>query len=81
MAEPARLEIYEPIASAPRDGRFIWVAADGEGEHLMRWDATATNGLIPDVVGFWCAPNKAYTWAEGEFGPTHWRPTKGGCNG
>ena len=61
--------------TAPRDGRVIIVGSDDVGEFAMAWDGGAVNGLIPDVTGFWVAPDNSLTWdASGEFGPEYWRP-------
>lgn len=74
--------VWSPIATAPRDGTYVCVAAvdDGEGPpeftdgpYLMRWDAKGVNPLVGDVVGLWVAVGGTFTWDESRgAGPTHW---------
>jgi hypothetical protein len=64
-----------PIDTAPRDGRVIWVMDESVGAYAMAWNATATNGLFPGVVGFWEAADKSFTWSEHDGqGPSYWWP-------
>lgn len=75
---------FQPIGTAPRDGSLIDLAAfDNKGQIevsvAMRWQADATNGMFPGVVGFWVTPDwpasSSYTWneADPDAAPTHWR--------
>lgn len=70
---------WNDIASAPRNGRPIRVAAfDDHGliqSFVMQWGHIARNELFaPGVVGMWVAPDGSFTWdASHDGGPTHWR--------
>lgn len=65
----------EPIATAPKDGRVIYVIHDEVGSFPMAWNHSATNHLFaPGEMGMWEAPDRSMTWRAGEDGPTHWRP-------
>ena len=73
---------WQPIDTAPRDGRLVeltWFDGDEPQEiYPMRWDGEARNGLIPGAVGFWVLDGGGATWSEhNEDGaPTQWRPAK-----
>ena len=82
--EPA----WQPIDSAPKDGRIVdltWMGADGPEEIWpMQWDSRASNPLAQQGTGIWVLRNAVtgqteMTWTEKdpEVGPTHWRPRVG----
>lgn len=63
------------ISTAPRDGTLIRVF-DAEESHVMRWNSAGHNPLVQNAYerGIWEAPNREYTWLDGEFGPKYWCP-------
>lgn len=64
----------QPISQAPRDGTLVEVMTDDAGPYRMRWDAKATNGLFPGVVGMWVSEGDTFTWDESNgCGPTWFR--------
>ena len=66
---------WQPIDTAPRDGRVILVKHDDVGAFAMAWNATATNDLIPDQIGLWELVDKSMTWCDGgDEGPWFWKP-------
>lgn len=74
---------WQDISTAPRDGREVeltWMDdGDPQERFIMRWDATATNTILPSgVVGLWVAPDGPLTWSEHnpDGAPTHWRPVR-----
>lgn len=74
----ARALGFEPIDSAPRDGRAIEVVADGFGPFLMSWNQFGSNQIAqPGERGIWWGRDGGFTWSEADdCGPTHWRPTQ-----
>ena len=70
---------WHTIDSAPRDGTIIdltWMENDLPQEIWpMQWGHIQRNGLFPDVVGMWVAPDWSVTWNEDDpsGAPTHWR--------
>lgn len=69
---------YEPIETAPKDGRLVrlcWMYnGEPQDEFVMMWDDTMRNGLFPGAVGMWTLSDKSMTWMESpDGGPTHWR--------
>lgn len=74
------MSVWQPIDSAPRDGRVVLLTAlEDDGTpfeiHRMQWSHIARNGLFPDRLGMWIAPGGEYTWNEDGHGngPTHWQ--------
>ena len=65
---------WEPIETAPRDGRAIWVMHEDVGKYLVAWNPVGTNEFFaPGDVGIWEALDKSFTWKAGEEdGPSHW---------
>ena len=72
---------WKPIdKNTPKDGRIIYLTtldADGNAEEIfsMHWDHTMRNGMFPEVVGMWAAPDGSFTWNTHPRlggGPTHW---------
>lgn len=69
---------WQPIETAPRDGRVIWVRHDDVGSFPMAWNPTGTNHLFaPGEVGIWELVDGSMTWRDGEDGPSHWAPYEG----
>ena len=65
---------FRDIATAPRDGTYIEVLADGEGPFEMRWDPAFRNFITGTHRGMWVARGNLFSWDESRgFGPTHWR--------
>jgi hypothetical protein len=68
---------WQPIETAPKDGRAIIVADDEMGAFVMAWNPTGTNEIFaPGDVGIWEVLDGSMTWRAGEFGPTKWAPLK-----
>lgn len=66
---------WQPISTAPKDGRVILVMHEEVGSFLMAWNPIATNHLFaPDEVGMWEMADRSMTWKPGEDGPSHWMP-------
>lgn len=80
------LEEWKPIDTAPRDGSFVQVAVievDDEDETysfaygpvIMRWQKTAWNRWLAEVMPMWVGVGGTATWDESRGGgPTHWAP-------
>jgi len=75
------MDNWQPIATAPRDGRVIQITAlEADGTPFEIWPCMwghiqRNEFFAPGVVGMWMLPDGSATWREGEGGPTHWRPT------
>lgn len=66
---------WQPIETAPKDGRVIIVMHEEVGSFLMAWNPTGTNHLFaPGEIGIWEMPDRSMTWRAGEDGPSHWKP-------
>jgi hypothetical protein len=69
------MEGFELIATAPRDGTVIEVAAEEQPPIRMRWNPEGENPPFTLGPGVWETPDGEVTWSEARgFGPTHWRP-------
>jgi len=66
----------QPIETAPKDGRVIWVMHEDVGAFPMAWNAAGTNVLFaPGAMGMWEAPDGSMTWTDQDgCGPSHWAP-------
>ena len=69
---------WQPIETAPKDGRIVHLCWMENGEpaetYVMKWCHIQKNALFPEKIGMWTAPNGAFTWNDaGDGGPTHWR--------
>ena len=73
------MNVWSDIATVPRDGRTVWVAADEVGVFLMRWNPIGANEIFqPDPIGIWEAIDGSMTWSEIDgCGPTSWMPYSG----
>lgn len=66
---------WQPIETAPKDGRVIVVMHNEVGSFPMAWNPSATNHLFaPDEIGMWEMPDRSMTWRSAQDGPSHWRP-------
>lgn len=64
---------WQPIDTAPKDGRAIIVCDPEVGAFVMAWNPRGTNDLFaPGEVGIWEALDGSFTWRAGDFGPTQW---------
>jgi hypothetical protein len=70
------IKLWQPIDTAPRDGRVIVVTDHETFTGSMAWNASGTNPPFQRGVGIWEATDRSFTWSEERgAGPTHWRPT------
>lgn len=68
---------WQPIETAPKDGRAIIVADDDVGAFVMAWNPRGTNETFaPGEVGMWEMLDGSMTWRDGEFGPTKYATIK-----
>lgn len=67
---------WQPIETAPKDGKPIMVMHDDVGSFIMQWGHIQTNEFFaPGQVGMWVAPDRSMTWAvHDDVGPSHWKP-------
>lgn len=71
---------WRPIATAPKDGRVIWIAHDDVGAFRMAWNPIATNEMFaPGQLGMWETIDTGMTWADyDDAGPDSWLPIEVG---
>jgi hypothetical protein len=78
----AEMEGWQPYETAPKDGSLIligWKYPEDEKMQeyfTMRWGHIQQNGLFPNAVGMWVAPDGGFTWNDNDKdgAPTHWKP-------
>ena len=72
---------WQPIETAPKDGTLIRIGwkfpedAEMQEWFVMRWGHIQKNGLFPNAVGMWVAPDASMTWndEDKDGAPTHWQ--------
>jgi hypothetical protein len=57
---------WQPIETAPKDGRPVFLWADGSAVEVWAWNEKNSR---------WETSDDGVFWREGaEYGPTHWLP-------
>lgn len=65
---------WQPIETAPRNGKIIEVMSEDAGQFTVKWNSTGYNWIVSDKLGIWESPEGTFTWSDkAGFGPTHWR--------
>lgn len=72
------MNIWQPMATAPRDGEPVWLCdrlGNAGGPYPMYWDSDGTNPLFQRGFGIWTLHGGGLTWTdEGLGAPELWAP-------